>query len=174
MTDSQHVRSAAALYAPAIAETPPADAYLESMARDGTWGDELTLRALSDALGLVINVITSDFRNWYLQYLPSHEEVGGCAAEWLSGTIRDIMTLLAHKALHSAGSLAPPSSRRAPTCSSPTSPPSTTTPSGAKSHWRARSPLARLTKRRSSLRLGSWFPAVPAGATAAGERACPS
>lgn len=34
-------------------------------------GDELTLRALSEGLGITIHVISSDEANWYLQYMPS-------------------------------------------------------------------------------------------------------
>jgi hypothetical protein len=36
------------------------DSYLTSMARLGTWGDELTLRAACDAFGVVMHVVTSD------------------------------------------------------------------------------------------------------------------
>jgi len=40
------------------------DEYCDAMARPGTWGDEITLRALSDALGVVVHVITSEAKNW--------------------------------------------------------------------------------------------------------------
>jgi hypothetical protein len=44
-------------------------AWAKQMARDGTWGDELTLRA---AYGIVVNVVTSDSENWFLRYIPEH------------------------------------------------------------------------------------------------------
>jgi len=50
----------------------PADfkAYLRDMARSRTWGDELTLRAVVEAYGCVMHVITSEPANWYLVYKP--------------------------------------------------------------------------------------------------------
>ena len=47
-------------------------AWAKQMARDGTWGDELTLRAASEAYGIVVNVVTSDSENWFLRYIPEH------------------------------------------------------------------------------------------------------
>lgn len=44
--------------------------YLREMGRDGTWGDELTLRALCEALAVVVNVISSDRDHWFLRYIP--------------------------------------------------------------------------------------------------------
>lgn len=44
--------------------------YIEGMAWDGTWGDELTLRALCDSLGVTINLVTSSEANWFLSYKP--------------------------------------------------------------------------------------------------------
>ena len=35
------------------------DDYLSKMARDGTWGDHVTLQAAADAFGCAINLITS-------------------------------------------------------------------------------------------------------------------
>ncbi|KAG2486732.1 hypothetical protein HYH03_014658 [Edaphochlamys debaryana] len=46
------------------------DEYVRQMARGGTWGDELTLRATCDAFGIVMHVVTSDVDNWYLTYEP--------------------------------------------------------------------------------------------------------
>lgn len=44
--------------------------YAKQMARGGTWGDELTLRAACEALAVVVNVVSSDDANWFLRYLP--------------------------------------------------------------------------------------------------------
>ena len=40
------------------------------MARDMTWGDELTLRAVVEAYGCKARVVTSEPANWYLVYAP--------------------------------------------------------------------------------------------------------
>ena len=50
--------------------TSPFDAYLSRMAKGRTWGDELTLRAICNAFGAVIHVVTSTEENWYLKYEP--------------------------------------------------------------------------------------------------------
>ena len=42
--------------------------YLSVMCQDRTWGDELTLRAASEAFGSVVHVVTSEKENWLLQY----------------------------------------------------------------------------------------------------------
>eukprot|EP00798_Chlamydomonas_sp_ICE-L_P003212 gene3212-13229_t len=47
------------------------NSYLRSMVKNGTWGDELTMRALSDSYGVIIRCITSDVSNWYLTYEPT-------------------------------------------------------------------------------------------------------
>ncbi|BDA46742.1 probable OVARIAN TUMOR DOMAIN-containing deubiquitinating enzyme 10 at N-terminal half [Coccomyxa sp. Obi] len=44
--------------------------YIVKMERSGTWGDELTLRAICDVYGIIINVVTSDQYNWFLRYMP--------------------------------------------------------------------------------------------------------
>lgn len=49
------------------------DDYLCSMASRGTWGDELTLRAIADAFRVKIHVVTSEEENWYLQYSPKEQ-----------------------------------------------------------------------------------------------------
>ncbi|KAH8061671.1 thiol-dependent ubiquitin-specific protease [Aureococcus anophagefferens] len=49
--------------------------YLRGMARDRTWGDELTLRAVVEAYGCVAHVLTSEARNWYLVYTPESTDV---------------------------------------------------------------------------------------------------
>jgi len=47
--------------------------YLTKMGRDREWGDELTLRAICNALGVVVHVITSNDDNWYLKYEPDEQ-----------------------------------------------------------------------------------------------------
>lgn len=42
--------------------------YMANMARDRTWGDELTLRAAVEYYGCNAHVITSNKENWYLVY----------------------------------------------------------------------------------------------------------
>ncbi|KAH8071628.1 thiol-dependent ubiquitin-specific protease [Aureococcus anophagefferens] len=49
--------------------------YLRGMARDRTWGDELTLRAVVEAYGCVAHVLTSEAQNWYLVYTPESTDV---------------------------------------------------------------------------------------------------
>lgn len=44
--------------------------WVKEMKRSRTWGDELTLRAACDALGLKIHVVQSTANNWYLLYEP--------------------------------------------------------------------------------------------------------
>ena len=46
------------------------DKWLREMKRDRTWGDELTLRAACDVLGMKIHVVQSTAANWYLVYEP--------------------------------------------------------------------------------------------------------
>ena len=47
--------------------------YLSGMSQSRTWGDELTLRAIADAYGVHIHVITSTTDNWYLECVQSGE-----------------------------------------------------------------------------------------------------
>ncbi|KAJ9437674.1 OTU-like cysteine protease [Diplonema papillatum] len=46
------------------------EAYVNRMACTTTWGDELTLRAASDALGITIHIATSENGRWILSYEP--------------------------------------------------------------------------------------------------------
>jgi len=46
------------------------DHYLCQMSLNSTWGDEITLCGAANAFDLVVNVITSESANWYLQYRP--------------------------------------------------------------------------------------------------------
>lgn len=45
-------------------------AYLAAMARPGVAGDELTLRAVGDHLGVAVNIVTADAFMWMLRYAP--------------------------------------------------------------------------------------------------------
>jgi len=47
------------------------ETYITGMAKNCTWGDELTLRAVADAAGVKIHLVTSDSDNWYLEYQPA-------------------------------------------------------------------------------------------------------
>mmetsp|Transcript_25089 Transcript_25089/g.34575 ORF Transcript_25089/g.34575 Transcript_25089/m.34575 type:complete len:339 (-) Transcript_25089:57-1073(-) len=44
--------------------------YIDMMSRNRTWGDELVLRAVTDAYGTAIHVVQSTDENWYLVYRP--------------------------------------------------------------------------------------------------------
>jgi len=46
--------------------------YLKKMARLGTWGDELTLRAVVEAYACEAHVLTTESANWHLVYLPEN------------------------------------------------------------------------------------------------------
>lgn len=50
------------------------DRYCYEMSRPGVWGDELTLRAVCESYGIVINVLTSEAENWFLRYIPSSSQ----------------------------------------------------------------------------------------------------
>lgn len=44
--------------------------YLKEMSRAGSWGDELTLRAIAESFQIMISVITSASANWFIRYVP--------------------------------------------------------------------------------------------------------
>ena len=48
------------------------DEYLDRMARVTTWGDEMTLRAVSDAIGLTVYIAQSEEGRWILSYEPTN------------------------------------------------------------------------------------------------------
>ena len=48
-------------------------ACVQNLYQQGCWrarGDELTLRAIADCYGMVVNVLTSDQRHWHMRYKP--------------------------------------------------------------------------------------------------------
>ena len=53
--------------------------YVRTMARNRTWGDELTLRAIVEVYGCEAHVVTSEPANWYLAYSPETEEARDAA-----------------------------------------------------------------------------------------------
>ncbi|KAI5691885.1 OTUlike cysteine protease [Leishmania braziliensis] len=50
-----------------------ADIYYDNLAKPGSWGDELSLRAASDCLYVNIHVLSSEERNCYITYRPSSD-----------------------------------------------------------------------------------------------------
>mmetsp|Transcript_243 Transcript_243/g.531 ORF Transcript_243/g.531 Transcript_243/m.531 type:complete len:320 (+) Transcript_243:132-1091(+) len=44
--------------------------YLNNMRKSQVWGDELTLCSAANVLDCMINVVTSEKQNWYMQYWP--------------------------------------------------------------------------------------------------------
>lgn len=44
--------------------------YIATMKNAGTWGDQITLRAVADAFGVHIHLITSDEKRWYYHFSP--------------------------------------------------------------------------------------------------------
>eukprot|EP00164_Ancoracysta_twista_P007419 GFYU01010531.1.p1 GENE.GFYU01010531.1~~GFYU01010531.1.p1 ORF type:complete len:281 (+),score=57.63 GFYU01010531.1:84-926(+) len=49
------------------------DDYCFSMGRKGTWGDEITLKAVCDFFGATIRVVQSTPENWLLEYTPDDQ-----------------------------------------------------------------------------------------------------
>jgi len=60
--------------------------YLKNMSLFGTWGDELTLRAVVEAYGCVAHVVTSEPKNWHLVYEPENTDVDSAIAICPKGT----------------------------------------------------------------------------------------
>ncbi|CAK9110415.1 unnamed protein product [Durusdinium trenchii] len=54
--------------------------YCKNMALHGTWGDELTLRAVVEAYGCIAHVITSEPTNWHLVYEPESSDMDSAIA----------------------------------------------------------------------------------------------
>jgi len=65
-----HMRSQSDFFSMFYESPSEFNAYLKDMARNRTWGEELTLRASVEAFGCKAHVITSEGANWYLVYTP--------------------------------------------------------------------------------------------------------
>ncbi len=46
------------------------DEYVAAQSQSRTWGDELTMKAVSEAYDMIVHVITSSSENWHLKYTP--------------------------------------------------------------------------------------------------------
>ena len=53
--------------------------YLDKMSQSRTWGDELTLKAASEAFRCKIHVVTTEQENWILHYNGEDEDAGATA-----------------------------------------------------------------------------------------------
>ena len=57
-----HCREKKDIFVPFLGED--FESYHQAMSQDGTWGDELTLRAACDCYGVVVRCVTSEEKNW--------------------------------------------------------------------------------------------------------------
>ncbi|GAX74654.1 hypothetical protein CEUSTIGMA_g2102.t1 [Chlamydomonas eustigma] len=46
------------------------DSYVEGMSKQGTWGDELTLRSAAEAYNAIVRCLSSMSTSWYISYEP--------------------------------------------------------------------------------------------------------
>lgn len=60
------------------------DAYVDRMARDGTWGDNVTLQAAADAFGVPVYLVTSFPTGLCVEVQPEREDRRFSHAIWLS------------------------------------------------------------------------------------------
>lgn len=70
----EHMRKEADFFGAMFEGKEEFEAYAHDMAHSKTWGDELTLRAVADALRCTVHVVTSNEANWYLQYTPANDQ----------------------------------------------------------------------------------------------------
>eukprot|EP00933_Yihiella_yeosuensis_P073086 TRINITY_DN8165_c0_g2_i1.p1 TRINITY_DN8165_c0_g2~~TRINITY_DN8165_c0_g2_i1.p1 ORF type:complete len:190 (-),score=26.30 TRINITY_DN8165_c0_g2_i1:22-591(-) len=48
--------------------------YVQEMAKDGTWGDHVTLQAVADALGVRIHVLTDHLSDAFIEVVPREQK----------------------------------------------------------------------------------------------------
>jgi len=65
-----HIKAHKDFFSVFFEDTEEFERYIKDMSGNGTWGDELTLRAIVEAYGCEAHVITSEEKNWYLVYTP--------------------------------------------------------------------------------------------------------
>ena len=82
------------------------------MAQDGTWGDELTLRAACEALAVLVNVITSGWLNCVCYSLTERQGLPSCCSSAFP-VPRSVPSPPWHEALTPVSGLAPATYRRA-------------------------------------------------------------
>ncbi|KPA78043.1 hypothetical protein ABB37_06787 [Leptomonas pyrrhocoris] len=88
-----------------------ADAYYDNLAKPGSWGDELSLRAASDCLYVNIHVLSSEERNCYITYRPSIDHAASAPSFLIDvAKLRErrkaVRQLLRSHGLHSGASFA--------------------------------------------------------------------
>eukprot|EP01062_Namystynia_karyoxenos_P055051 TRINITY_DN4573_c3_g1_i1.p1 TRINITY_DN4573_c3_g1~~TRINITY_DN4573_c3_g1_i1.p1 ORF type:complete len:1000 (+),score=170.64 TRINITY_DN4573_c3_g1_i1:82-3000(+) len=76
-----HIRGNMSEYGSLFLDDAELDSYLQRMARSGSWGDEVCLRAAADLLGVSIHVVQSTEGSWYLCYEPQGSAEGQGGAE---------------------------------------------------------------------------------------------
>nr|CCC92258.1 conserved hypothetical protein [Trypanosoma congolense IL3000] len=68
-----YMKSVRDMYDCFLGTTEEADKYYAEMYKNGTWGDELTLRAACDSLFVNIHILSSEEENYYITYSPSSD-----------------------------------------------------------------------------------------------------
>jgi len=64
----QHMKANSTDFAVFVGDDNDWNTYLSKMGMNGCWGDELTLRAASDAYSCVVHIVSSEHENWLLHY----------------------------------------------------------------------------------------------------------
>eukprot|EP01113_Clastostelium_recurvatum_P045985 TRINITY_DN798_c0_g1_i3.p1 TRINITY_DN798_c0_g1~~TRINITY_DN798_c0_g1_i3.p1 ORF type:complete len:555 (-),score=150.10 TRINITY_DN798_c0_g1_i3:132-1796(-) len=83
----------------------PWEEYCDYMAKDKTWGDHLTLMAVSEAFGIVILIISSVEGDNYITEIRPSGQGEGCGEGDPTGRCKGKMALLSHYAEFHYGSL---------------------------------------------------------------------
>lgn len=92
----EHMRAHEDEYSMYVGDTADWEAYLAKMSRTRCWGDELTVRAASDAFGVVIHVVTTEHDNWLLHYGSDNVGPGvrECFLAYVSPIHYNVVTML--------------------------------------------------------------------------------